>query len=184
MSTPSRTDQELQQGAATPLLDVLVRAGLIIVLAMLCYRVFSPFITLMVWALILAVTIYPLHQYLAGKVGGKQGLAATLPVIFGIVLIVTPTAMLISSLGVRLKRPIISLSKGEVLLKKQWIIEESMTCHRDSMVSPLTHTPDGRNSHGKENERFRPLRTNRNAVSVKHAALIPSPVRERFQHIV
>jgi predicted PurR-regulated permease PerM len=99
MNTPVQSDQELEQRLATPLLDVLIRAGLILVLAMLCYRVFSPFITLMVWAVILAVTIYPLHQYLAGKIGGKQGLAATLLVIFGIVLIVTPTAMLISSLG-------------------------------------------------------------------------------------
>jgi predicted PurR-regulated permease PerM len=32
----------------------------------------------MVWALILAVTLYPLHQAIASKIGGKQGLAATL----------------------------------------------------------------------------------------------------------
>jgi predicted PurR-regulated permease PerM len=66
---------------------------------MLCYRVFSPFLTLMIWALILAVTIYPLHQSLANKIGGKQGLAATLLVVVGILLIVTPTALLMSSLG-------------------------------------------------------------------------------------
>lgn len=81
------------------MLDVFIRAGLILGLAMLCYRVFSPFLILMVWALILAVTIYPLHQYLAGKIGGRQGLAATLLVVVGVFLIVTPTAMLMSSLG-------------------------------------------------------------------------------------
>jgi predicted PurR-regulated permease PerM len=81
------------------LLDVLIRAGLILAMAMLCYRVLSPFLTLMVWALILAVTLYPLHQSLASKIGGKQGLAATLLVVVGIMLIVVPTAMLLSSLG-------------------------------------------------------------------------------------
>ncbi|MGO9372158.1 MAG: AI-2E family transporter [Syntrophobacteraceae bacterium] len=99
MNLPSQPDQELEQRLASPLLDVLIRAGLILALAMLCYRVFSPFLTLMVWALILAVTIYPLHQWLVSKIGGKQGLAATLLVIVGVVLIVTPTAMLMSSLG-------------------------------------------------------------------------------------
>jgi hypothetical protein len=49
-------------------LDVLIRAGLILAMAMLCYQVFSPFLTLMVWALILAVTIYPRHQSLASLV--------------------------------------------------------------------------------------------------------------------
>jgi predicted PurR-regulated permease PerM len=38
----------------------------------------------MIWALILAVALYPLHQYLAAKIGGKQGLAATIVVLLGI----------------------------------------------------------------------------------------------------
>ena len=99
MNIPSPPDQELEQRLASPLLDVLIRAGLILAMAMLCYQVLSPFLTLMVWALILAVTLYPLHQALASKLGGKQGLTATLLVVVGIVLIVAPTAMLMSSLG-------------------------------------------------------------------------------------
>ena len=99
MNIPSQLDQALEQRLASSLMDVLIRAGLILVMVMLCYQVFSPFLTLMVWALILAVTIYPLHQALASKIGGKQGLAATLLVVVGVVLIVTPTEMLVSSLG-------------------------------------------------------------------------------------
>src|SRR5215475_9180545 len=99
MNIPSQPDQELEQQLASPLLEVLIRAGLILVMVMLCYQVLSPFLTLMVWALILAVTLYPLHQALANTLGGKQGLAATLLVVVGIVLIIAPTALLLSSLG-------------------------------------------------------------------------------------
>jgi len=99
MTIPLQPDHELEQRLASPLLDVLIRAGLLLAMAMLCYQVLSPFLTLMVWALILAVTLYPLHQALVSKIGGKQGLAATLLVVVGIVLIVAPTAMLLSSLG-------------------------------------------------------------------------------------
>jgi predicted PurR-regulated permease PerM len=99
MNRPSQLDHELEQRLASPLLDVLIRAGLILALAMLCYQVFAPFLPLMVWALILAVTLSPLHQALANKIGGKQGLAATLLVVIGVVLIVAPTAMLMSALG-------------------------------------------------------------------------------------
>ena len=53
----------------------------------------------MVWAVILAVALYPLHQYLADKIGGKQGLAATILVLLGIAVIIVPTAVLMSSLG-------------------------------------------------------------------------------------
>src|SRR5215471_12503718 len=99
MNIPSQPDQELDQRLAALLLEVLIRAGLLLAMVVLCYKVLSPFLTLMVWALILAVTLYPLHQSLASKLGGKQGLAATLLVVVGIVLIVVPTAMLLSSLG-------------------------------------------------------------------------------------
>jgi predicted PurR-regulated permease PerM len=99
MSTLHDLDPEVERRVAAGLLDVFIRAGLILALLMLCFRVFSPFLNLMIWALILAVTLYPLHQSLAAKLGGRQGLAATLIVLLGIVVAVVPTAALMSSLG-------------------------------------------------------------------------------------
>jgi predicted PurR-regulated permease PerM len=81
------------------LLDVLIRAGLVLALVMLCYRVFAPFLVLMVWALILAVTLYPVHQWLAARMGGRTGWAATLITVLAVTLIVAPTAVLLSSIG-------------------------------------------------------------------------------------
>ena len=92
-------DYEFENRIASRLLDVLIRAALIGVMAALCYVVFAPFLTLMVWALILAVTLYPLHRSLARKIGGRQGLAATIVVVIGGLLIVTPTALLMNSFG-------------------------------------------------------------------------------------
>ena len=95
----NNTDNELEQRIASRLMDVLIRAALIFLLAMLSYRIFAPFLSLMVWAAILAVTLYPLHQAMASRLGGKQGLAATLIVLLGLVLIVAPTAVLMGSPG-------------------------------------------------------------------------------------
>ena len=67
------SDPSYERRLSRLLLDVLIRAGLILALVMLCYRIFSPFLVLMVWALILAVTLYPLHQALARRMGGRQG---------------------------------------------------------------------------------------------------------------
>jgi len=92
-------DYEFENRIASRLLDVLIRAALIGVMAALCYVVFAPFLTLMVWALILAVTLYPLHRSLARKIGGRQGLAATIVVVIGGLLIVTPAALLMNSFG-------------------------------------------------------------------------------------
>jgi len=99
MSTLHDLDPEFEGRVSALLLDVLIRAGLVLGLAMICFQVFSPFLSLMTWALILAVTLYPLHQSVAAKIGGRQGLAATLLVLLGIVVVVVPTAALMNSLG-------------------------------------------------------------------------------------
>jgi len=99
MSTQPNYDPELEERVASRLMDVLIRAGLIVAMVMLCFRVFSPFLNLMIWALILAVTMYPMHVWLAARIGGRQGLAATLLVLLGAVVAVVPTAALMNSLG-------------------------------------------------------------------------------------
>ena len=99
MNPNDKNQVGIEPQAYSSLLDVLIRAGLILGLAVLCFQVFSPFLTLMMWAIILAVTLYPAQQYIAAKLGGKQGWASTLLVLMGIVLIVFPTAVLMSSLG-------------------------------------------------------------------------------------
>jgi predicted PurR-regulated permease PerM len=99
MNTPYRPDADLERRLSGGVLDVFIRAGLIFAMAVLCYQVFSPFVSLMAWALILAVALYPIHQKLAHKMGRRQGLAATLLVLVGIVLIVVPTTVLMGSLG-------------------------------------------------------------------------------------
>jgi predicted PurR-regulated permease PerM len=93
----------LEQAADSRLLEVLIRAGVILALVLLCYKIFAPFLVLMVWALILAVALYPLHQMLTRRLGGRQGLAATVLVILGLVVIVAPTAVLMGSLGDSIK---------------------------------------------------------------------------------
>lgn len=99
MTTPRKSDRELEDRLASRFLDVLIRAGLILALVMLCFQIFSPFLHLMTWAMILAINLYPLHRSLAARLGGKQGLSATLLVGISILLLAGPTAVLMSSLG-------------------------------------------------------------------------------------
>ncbi|WP_432720994.1 AI-2E family transporter [Jeongeupia wiesaeckerbachi] len=79
------------------LLDTLIQAALVIAMVFVCYKIFSPFLTMMLWALIMAVTLFPLHQKLAPRLG--EGRAATAIVIAGLVLIVVPAAFLGSSMA-------------------------------------------------------------------------------------
>jgi predicted PurR-regulated permease PerM len=81
------------------LLDLFIRAGVIGLLAALCFVVFAPFLTLMVWALVLAVVLYPAEEWLSRRMKGRHGRASTILVVAGVLLIVVPAAVLMGSFG-------------------------------------------------------------------------------------
>ena len=89
-------DSISERRPSSNLWDTLIRVALIGGLALLCFQVFSPFLKLTVWSIILAVTIYPVHQWLARRIG-RQWLASLILVILGLSLIVIPTWLLMNS---------------------------------------------------------------------------------------
>ena len=99
MTPFSTPDADLERRLARRLLDVLIRATILFALALLCYRVLAPFLPLAIWALIFAVTLYPLHLRVTAHLGGRSGLAATLLTLLGIAVFIVPIALLMSSLG-------------------------------------------------------------------------------------
>ena len=80
-------------------MNVMIRLGLLVFLAFLSMRVLSPFLTILVWGMFLAIMLYPLHQYIAKRLGGKQGTTAVLLVLFGFILIGVPLIMMGDSLS-------------------------------------------------------------------------------------
>ena len=97
MSSVSQLSELERRASNTPMMDVLIRITLVGALAILCYQIFSPFLTLTCWSVILAVTLYPFHQWLARRLGRKQWLASTILIIIGLVVIITPVALLLNS---------------------------------------------------------------------------------------
>ena len=84
----------LRKVLSEDLMSVLIRFGLIAFILFLSVRIFAPFALLVLWALVLAVMLYPLQCYLAARLGGRQGRAATVIVVVGLLLVGVPTVML------------------------------------------------------------------------------------------
>jgi len=82
---------------SSELMDTLIRFSVIAFLAVVCIRIFAPFTMIMVWGLMLAVMLYPLHQMLVKHLGGKQSRPSILIVVVGLLLIGGPVVMLGSS---------------------------------------------------------------------------------------
>ena len=89
LPTPT-SEKALSRG----LLDVLIRAGLIAVLAIFCFEIVLPFLNLIVWSIILAITLYPMQVRLRHRLGNKDGRTATLIVLIAVGIIIVPTYLL------------------------------------------------------------------------------------------
>ena len=46
----------LDRSFSREMLDVLIRAGILAVMVLFCFEIFRPFLNLMLWAVILAIT--------------------------------------------------------------------------------------------------------------------------------
>src|SRR3954466_8992155 len=92
-----KPNAEPERQPPASLWDTLVRVALIGGLAWLCFQAFSPFLKLLVWSVILAVTLYPAHQWIARRLGGRQGLTSIILFVLAVALIVVPTWLLMNS---------------------------------------------------------------------------------------
>ena len=96
------SSEDTDTRASQPLLEVLMRAGLIAFLVIMCARVFAPFMPLVLWSLILAISLAPWHASMSRRFGGRQGRAATVIVIIGLAILGTPMVLLADSFAAQL----------------------------------------------------------------------------------
>lgn len=86
------------------LMEVLIGFAIVAYLIYLCVEVFTPFLALIAWAVIMAVALshYPMHQKLAKRIGLRQGRASIIMVLPALLPFAAPVFMLGESLRIKL----------------------------------------------------------------------------------
>ncbi len=79
-------------------LEATIRTGIVVLLALWSFRIFSPFLAPVVWGMIIAVATYGLYGRLRSRLNGRDGLAATVFTLLALAVLITPTVMLSESL--------------------------------------------------------------------------------------
>ena len=72
--------------------DLVIRLIVVGLFAYFSLTLLAPFAIMVIWAVILAVALYPAFAALRKLLGGRGGLAATLITLLGLVVIVAPLA--------------------------------------------------------------------------------------------
>ncbi len=82
---------------SSKLMDLFIRVGLIAFLLLDSFSILKPFVRPILWSIILAIALYPLHIWFADRMGGKQGRAATALVLVILLCVLVPTTLLAMS---------------------------------------------------------------------------------------
>ena len=79
-------------------IELAIRLGTLFVLLWWCFTIIQPFVMIVVWGIVVAIAIYPVFASLAGMLGGRQKLAATLISLTLVAVLVVPSFLLTESL--------------------------------------------------------------------------------------
>jgi predicted PurR-regulated permease PerM len=82
----------------TSVYDVTIRLFFLILIVAWCMMIMLPFASIILWSVILALALHPLHSSLSKKMGGSPKLASTIIIISFLALVLVPTGFLIGSL--------------------------------------------------------------------------------------
>ena len=78
--------------------EIAVRLGALLLLTLWCLQIVAPFIGILVWAMVIAVATSSPHERLSQWLGGRRGLAASMLVIGGLLLLIIPAVLLSETL--------------------------------------------------------------------------------------
>lgn len=79
-------------------IDIAIRISLVALLAYWAFLICQPFLILILWAIIIAVAIFPLFQKFEALFGEKKKLAITIFTLIALSILIVPSILLISSL--------------------------------------------------------------------------------------
>jgi len=94
MRTPGFRQQQLEASAT----DFVVRLAFLGLFAWWSLQLVSPFLPIIIWAVLLAVALYPAYDGLARRLGGRRGLAAALVTLISLATVLGPVSLLATSL--------------------------------------------------------------------------------------
>jgi predicted PurR-regulated permease PerM len=108
--------------------DITIRLLILLLIVSWCFMIMYPFVSIILWSMILALALYPLHSQLSKKMGGRPKLASAIIIITIMVIIFLPTWLLIDSLMDQVKALKVSYDNGTLSIPppaekvKEWPI--------------------------------------------------------------
>lgn len=96
--------------------DTTIRLFILLMIIGWCLMLLYPFVSIMLWSLIIAVALHPLHTTLSTAIGGRPRLAAGMLILCLLVIVILPIGLLMGSLLDEVKAVKLSYDNGTLTI--------------------------------------------------------------------
>lgn len=106
----------IQQSSRNSVYDTTIRLFILILIVAWCLMIMYPFVNIILWSMIFALALYPIHSLLANKMGGRRKLASAIIIFAILVIIFLPAWLLIDSLIEQVKQLKVTYDQGTLVI--------------------------------------------------------------------
>ncbi len=128
-SDTAAADRNFQKNAMASFIQI----GALVVLIVWCFQIIAPFISVILWGMLIAVALHPVHSLLAAKFGGREKLSATVFVLLGLAILLVPSWITaessigaMKSVGEQLRSGTVSISPPDESVAEWPLIGETV----------------------------------------------------------
>jgi len=136
--------------------DLILKIGTLLLIIFLCFKILTPFISILLWALVIAIILAPLYDHIGKWFGRRKKLAALVIGIIGLAVLLIPSYLLIDSIIFGLRELGDSMKEGTIDLPPppasveewpvigNWLYENWVEVHEDLNESVRKYMPQVR----------------------------------------
>lgn len=133
--------------------DLTVKLGTLLLIIFLTFKILMPFVSILLWAMIIAIILAPVYDWIGKPLGKRKKLAAIVIGLFGLAFLLVPSYWLIDSIVVGLRElgesmndgnidlPAPSESIADLPLIGDWLYTKWMEIHNDLNESLRKYLP-------------------------------------------
>ena len=96
MNQPAKIAQE--KSYLEVAIDIAIRLGVLALLMAWCFQILRPFITLVIWGAVIAISFYPVCRKISELLGNRVKLASSIMIVISLLLIILPSIKMVGSL--------------------------------------------------------------------------------------
>ena len=89
-------------------IDLILKVGALAIVVYLCFKILNPFLSMLIWGLIIAIILFPLYIRLTKWVGNRNKITSLLLTAVALSILVLPSIWLVNTIFPRFARRAVS----------------------------------------------------------------------------